>query len=283
MIRPSRAGDEAGLKALWQVAFGDPPDVIDGFFSALYKPGMAVVWEEDDVIASAVYLLDAGRTPLPDGTMLRTSYAYALGTLPAYRGRGLGSAVTRAAIGRSVELGFDCNVICPAEESLFPYYTRLGYDHVLSIAADEIAQSESVDLSITINIMSTDFAAYSLLRRGFSPNCSTLYPADYLRYVEQVCRASGGGLYQVKIDGDPCLAAVSIGDNRLFVREFLPAAFAAPGVQALLRHFDLQSATVRTAAADGMDTLKQRPFVLASYAGKHRLPPDAGYFPFVLD
>jgi len=283
LIRPSRAGDETGLKALWQAAFGDPQSAIDAFFSALYEPGMAIVWEEDGTIASAIYLLDAGLTPLPGGDTLRTSYSYALGTLPDYRGRGIGSGVTRAAIAHSGELGFDLNVICPAEESLFPYYTRLGYTHAFPIAEDEVLRSEDFSPVCTNKIMSTDFSMYSTLQRGFSPECGTMYLLGYLRYVEQVCKASGGGLYELEIDGQVCLAAVSILENRLFVREFLPSTYMERGVQALLNHFNLQSATVRTALENNADNLKQRPFVLASYANTQRLPAGAGYFPFVLD
>jgi len=283
MIRPSRLGDEAGLKSLWQAAFGDPLDVIEAFFAALYAPGMAIVWEKDGVIASAIYLLDAGLTPLPDGRMLRTSYAYALGTLPNYRGRGIGSAVTRAAIAQSVELGFDLNIICPAEESLFPYYTRLGYTHAFSIAEDEILRSVSDVCINTAKIMSTDFSVYSQLHREYAPSYGTQYPVNYLHYVEQVCKASGGGFYTLEIDGQVCLAAVSIVEERLFVREFLGGADVTLGVQVLLQHFNLQSATVRTMAENDTKALKRRPFVLLSYTDAQTLPLDAGYFPFVLD
>ena len=283
MIRPSIPSDELGLKTLWQVAFGDPPEAIDKFFSALYQPGMAIVWEEEDRISSAMYLLDAGLTPLPDCSMLRTSYAYALGTLPADRGRGLGSAVTRAVIARSVELGFDCNVICPAEESLFPYYTRLGYNHVFPITEDKISRSESFKFVDTNKVMLTDFLTYLHLRPILSPNCATIYTADYLHYVEQVCTASGGGLVQLEIDGQTCIAAVDRAGDRLFVREFLPASHAESGMQMLLAHFDCQSAILRTSANEGVNFFKQRPFVLVSYAGDQMLPSDTGYFPFVLD
>jgi len=283
MIRPSLPSDEAGLKALWQVAFGDSPEAIEAFFSALYTPGMAIVWEEDSRIASAMYLLDAGLTPLTDGTKLHTSYAYALGTLPAYRGQGLGSAVTRAVIARSVELGFDCNVVCPAEESLFPYYRGLGYDHTLSITEDQISRSEAPKFVSTNKVMSTGFSIYFQLRLALSPECATIYTEGYLRYVEQVCTASGGGFVQLEVDKQTCLAALDRVGDRLFIREFLPASHAESGVRLLLDHFACQSATLRTGIRTGTNALKQRPFVLLSYAGNQKLPSDAGYFPFVLD
>jgi len=284
MIRASRPGDEAGLKELWQAAFGDPPTAIEGFFSHLYQVGTAVVWDEDGVIASAIYLLDAGITPLPDGHPLRTAYAYALGTLPAYRGRGIGSEVTRACITRSFELGFDCNVICPAEESLFPYYVRLGYDAVLPITEDKIIHTIQTELSITSKIMSTDPSTYFHLRSTLLPTCAATYAESYLQYVSFVCQASGGGLYQLELNGQTACAAVERrGETGLFIREFLPTSLSEVGIRALLSHFAAESADFRAPASDVPPALKQRPFALAAYAGEQTIPCGDGYFPFVLD
>jgi len=280
MIRPSRIGDEAGLKTLWEAAFGDSMAWIDLFFDTLYKPGSAIVWEVDGTIASAIYLLDAGCASLPDGGTLSTSYSYALATLPAYRGQGIGSQVTQAAITHSVALGFDCNVICPAEESLFPYYTRLGYTDTLSIGGKKIFLSDAPVDTIINKIMSTDFSTYFQLRAGYLPADSTTYTEAYLRYLALSCESSGGGLYRLESGDFSALCAVSHGEDRLFIREFLPASHAEVGTQALLRHFGVSGATVRTMA---VNPLKQRPFALAAYAGEKKLPPGSGYFPFVLD
>ena len=280
MIRPSRIGDEAGLKTLWQVAFGDSIEQIDAFFDSLYQPGMAIVWDAEGTIASALYLLDAGTTPTSGGGSLSTSYSYALATLPAYRGQGIGSQVTRATIAHSFDLGFDCNVICPAEESLFPYYMGLGYTVTLPIAETTVLRAEFTTSAIIHKIMSTDFSSYSQLRSAYLQAGSTIYTEDYFRYLAQVCEALDGELYRLELEDSTALCAVSRSDDRLFIREFLPASHVACGTQALLQHFDLSTAIVRTVATE---PLQQRPFALVAYAGEKRLPLETGYFPFVLD
>ena len=284
MIRLSRSGDEAALRTLWQVAFGDPADAIDAFFRTLYVPGSAIVREEDGGIASAIYLLDAGYTPAVDGTQLRTSYAYALATLPAYRGRGIGSDVTSACIAYSSADGYDLNVICPAEESLFPYYTRLGYDGVFLIAEGEILSAQSVQHPFTNNIMSTNFSTYSQLRRALSPDCATLYSEPYLRYAELVCNSSGGGLYRLELNGQTACAAVDRRDaDQLFIREFLPASLSEIGIPALCTHLSAASAIARTSADKAPPPLQRRPFALFARSGTQTPLPSGGYFPFVLD
>jgi len=280
MIRLSRRSDEAALQDLFHVAFGDPPEATRAFFSQLYRPGNAIVWVEGDAIASAMYLLDAG-TVAP----LRVSYSYALATLPEFRGRGLGATVTQSVISRSLELGFDCNLICPATEALFAYYTRLGYSHAFSIAEGEITCVDSSDFFIMNDITSTDFSTYLQLRAPHLPPSAVAYPEPFLRYVEACCTASGGGLYQLESQGQTGCAAVERRGDRLFIQEVLPASLAEPFSRALTAHLGAQSARFRTSPdpAAASPALRSRPFVLAAPA--EDLPPTAldAYFPFVLD
>jgi hypothetical protein len=45
--RPSRPGEEAALRQLWKLVFGDSDAFLDRFFSLVYTPGMAwVICEE---------------------------------------------------------------------------------------------------------------------------------------------------------------------------------------------------------------------------------------------
>lgn len=53
--------------------------------------------------------------------VLTAGYAYALATLPEYRGRGIGSAVYKAASDRALETA-DAALVRPAEPGLFPFY-----------------------------------------------------------------------------------------------------------------------------------------------------------------
>ena len=274
MIRRSRPGDEDALQALWQLVFGDPPAVTKTFFQTLYRPGDAIIWDADGTVASAMYLLDAGISTGADGQRLTTSYAYALATLPSFRGRGLGSQVAAACLARSRELGFDCNVVCPAETSLFPFYERLGYGQVLSIAEGEIVRDFSSVENFTFSVMSTAFSTYCQHRHALLPDSATMYTPDFFDYTQQSFEASGGGLFRLELSDRVACAAVERRGAQLIVREILPAACATDGAQALLAHFGAESAVFRTVSDHS--TVSQRPFALV--AGDF-----AGYFPFVLD
>lgn len=107
-LRPSRSGDEAALRRLWKAVFGPEEAFIDLFFRKLYAPGSAALAEVDGEIVSAAYVIPFGEA----------RYIYAVGTHPAYRGRGLGKAVTLLAAGEEPAY------LYPADQGLRDWYMR---------------------------------------------------------------------------------------------------------------------------------------------------------------
>jgi len=282
MIRPARPGDEAALTHLWNVVFGDSETNIARFLSALYRPETTMVWAEGNHIRSAVYLIDGGITSLPNGRRLPTAYTYAFATLPEDQGQGMGTQVIRAAISRGFELGFCCNIVRPAEERLFPYYTRLGYDTSLSIVQGHVALSNRPVSTSSACVMSTNFATYLGLRRQYLPPTSTEYPAQYLQYVALTAQIGNGGMYRLDIDGQTGCAVAEIRGAELFIREILlPEPLLDKGIQALLIHFGKSAAIYRTAS--DISPARRIPFALAAFPQGEDIPSELGYYPFVLD
>jgi len=106
--RPSRPGEEAALRQLWKIVFGDSDAFLDRFFSLVYTPGMAWVICQEGEIVSAAYAIP----------QVNAVYIYAVATHPKCRGKGFGKAVTLAAAqGKPAYL-------YPAETSLRGWYAR---------------------------------------------------------------------------------------------------------------------------------------------------------------
>ncbi len=121
MLRDWAPDDRAALKTLWRIAFGDGDDYIERFFDCFLRPETCIVAEADGRPVSAMYLLP-GHTVYPYRKNVMTAgYAYALATLPEYRGRGIGRAVYKAVSDRILETA-DAAGVLPAEESLYPFY-----------------------------------------------------------------------------------------------------------------------------------------------------------------
>lgn len=122
IVRPWRPEDKPQLTRLWETAFGDSPAYIRRFHDLFLTGERAcIVAETGGVTASAMYLIPDVTLRLSRKDALTARYAYALATLPEYRGRGMGTAVYRAVCAAALETA-DAACVLPAEEALYPFY-----------------------------------------------------------------------------------------------------------------------------------------------------------------
>lgn len=192
-VRPARPGDEAALRQIWKVCFGDDDAYIDGFFTALYRPENALVLtgETADAVGMA-HLLPLGT--LVDGTGTAQgpcAVTYALAVLPAYRGRGGGGALAAAAAALARVRGA-VPLICPAEPSLFAYYADRT-DYVTAFFAAEKRFPACPGRTETLG-------ADEYLRRRetlLAGRAHIAFSAPVMAYEASLCRRSGGGLFAV--------------------------------------------------------------------------------------
>ena len=134
-LRPWRTDDLDALRELWRIGFGDSDEVIDRFFDEYLKPGCCIAAEADGRIVSAMYILPGLTLQLKRREQISAGYAYALATLPEYRGRGIGSAVYSACCERILETA-DAACVLPAEQALYPLYENASGAFPISYARE---------------------------------------------------------------------------------------------------------------------------------------------------
>lgn len=230
VLRVSRAGDEAGLYNVWKTAFGDTQEYIDGFFTHIYFPGMAAVYEHDGEIISAAYAVPLGKLMLPEKTPIDCAVTYAFGTLPEYRSRGIGSKVAKMTADMCKSTG--AAVLCPAEPSLFGYYEKLGYKTFFS-AVKTIFLAEPNKFG-ALKIESA--RSYSALREELLSDIAHIaYSGQVIAYQEYLCQKNGGGLFSINLGGTTCAASAEIlPDGTLFLEELLCPSELAVSVASLI-------------------------------------------------
>ena len=111
---------------------------------------------------------------------LSGAYIYGVATLPEHRGNSYSRALLNKAIAYSAEMGFDYIVVKPADESLFEFYRRAGFDTTL------------YSNRYSINILSSKEGASHftplypdrlfILREQYNPT-SLLWPPEILNYA----------------------------------------------------------------------------------------------------
>ena len=230
-FRHPHSGEEAALRELFTEAFEDAA-FTDLFFSRGFSTARCYAAFDGELLA-ALHWFDC---------MLmgeKAAYVYGIAALKAQRGRGIGSALIRAALDELKALGYRRILLVPAGESVFRYYERFGFRAAGTIRETEIGAGEPIPIrKLTVS----EYAA----ARG------ELLPANGL-LQEGACLDVLSG-YAEFIAAEDAVAAVSGG----MVWELLGDESAAPGLIAAL---GLESATVRMPGTG-------RPFAMALGAGE---------------
>ena len=73
VLRESAPRDTAQLRQLWCDVFGDPPELVDAFFSLLPGMGCGCVAERESRVVGAAYLIDGFTLLQPGKEPLRKS------------------------------------------------------------------------------------------------------------------------------------------------------------------------------------------------------------------
>ena len=224
-VRLSQSGDEQQLKILWKTVFGDEDALIELFFEFYHQPEAAAVLDLDGTVVSMAHMLPMGKLVLPDGEKLPCCAVYALATQPEYRGRGYAAQVTKAAVTHCAGAGYEANVICPSDDTLFGYYHRqAGYADFFYVTETVLRTEDlpSVEPKWGVDIISQP--EYSWERERFLNGRVHIELDDRaVSHQKRLCRETGGDLFALHFGGEyvAVAAAERVGDERVVVKELL--------------------------------------------------------------
>jgi len=188
------------LKTIWKECFCDTDACIDFYFARRYRSENTLVHREDGNTVAMLSLLPA--TVVTDYVALQAHYVYAVATLPEYRNRGIGAQLSVQADKRMKAEGDSLAVLAPASESLFNYYTRLGYTTAFfrRVVTFPINSIEIIDKYYRTTITPFDEVEklYALREQYFS-RCGFFvrWDCEALRYAMDNCRMLGGEVFYV--------------------------------------------------------------------------------------
>ena len=209
---PSQAME---LVKIWQDAFGDSLEFIEGFFCTGYSPSRCRCLSIGGQAAAVVYWLDV----TCEGQ--RFAYLYAVATAAEHRNKGLCRTLMEDTRAHLAYRGYDGILLVPQTQALREMYSRMGYAPCTCIreftceAGTEAAALQRIDRD-----------EYALLRRQLLPRGGALQEEENIAYLEMMAF-----FYR----GEGVLLAARKEGNHLFCPELLGDASAAPGILAALR------------------------------------------------
>lgn len=140
-LRTATSEDKSALVALWEQAFGDTSDTVETFFQLCGTFRNTLVAQVDGKVRAALYLLE-NQLQVQE-TVYRAAYIYAAATETDYRKNGLMTALLAFADEIAVQRQFDFLFLTPAEDGLFSYYGKRGFQ---SAFAKQVARVPRADL-----------------------------------------------------------------------------------------------------------------------------------------
>lgn len=208
---------QEALASLWQEAFGDSEEFIDGFFCTGFSPARCRCVSIDGQVAAALYWFEVtceGR---------RYAYIYAVATAKCHRGKGLFRTLMADTQNHLKLRGYDGILLVPQTDALRSTYAAMGYTNCTFVKE---FSCEKADWAVQLQRIDRD--TYAALRREYLPQGSVIQEEESIAYLEMMAF-----FYK----GDGFLMAAAIGGNALWCPEILGDLSAAPGILNAL-HFE---------------------------------------------
>ncbi len=239
------------LAKLWQEAFGDSMEQIEGFFCTGFSPSRCRCISLDGEIAAGLYWLDT------EYCGQRYAYIYAVAVGKQHRGQGLCRALMADTHAQLHARGYAGAILVPQTEALREMYRGLGYRDCTRITEFSCqAGQESAALH------RIDRGTYAEARRAMLPAGGVVQEQENIAYLETMAF-----FYQ----GEDFLLAARRENQTLICPELLGNAKAAPGI---LKALSCTSGTFRI-PGDGI------PFAMFLPLGGN--VPVPGYFGLSFD
>lgn len=221
MLQMRRAVPEnrADIIQLWQAGFGDDEAFIDEFCAWCGYEQILLLWEDGEPRAlTAVPLMEVA---MPDGETAKVGYIYAHTTLKEHRGKGFGKMLLNYADFCLQNQNADGAVLVPAEESLFNYFARSGYQKAFYLKEEAMRPAE--DGEVQPILKPVDEVEYHSIREELlKENPHVVNPLPMLKQYQQPGEEKSLGLYSVEVNGQTGCATVECGCGKeLFLHELL--------------------------------------------------------------
>lgn len=198
------------LTALWQEAFGDTEEFIDGFFCTAFSPARCRCITISRKIVAALYWMDVRLGEQ------RYAYIYAVAVAEKRRGKGLARTLMADTQAHLALRGYDGILLVPGSESLRSLYEKLGYTTCTTVSEFPAAAG---DAPVTLNRINRE--EYARLRRDLLPDGSAVEEEENIAFLETMVF-----FYR----GENLLLAAHAENGKLWCPEFLGDAGAAPAV-----------------------------------------------------
>ncbi len=227
-LRHSKPEEIPQLQELFQLCFGDGPELSCLYFDRCYRPEEFLVLREDGELRAMAGLLNLTLSE-PDGKSVKAAYLYAMATHPDHQGKGFAAQILNYA-NFYLHGKRDCIVTMPATEELHRFYTKFGFEECFPILEGTVAPRSPLagETAYPVNA-----AEYEALREQLLKEYHHVTYDHLIGIQEGLCSYSSGSLLALNINGIHGCAAVEQWGETALCKELLIAPESLDGGLAL--------------------------------------------------
>lgn len=291
-IRLAQKDDLQRQKELWKICFGDEDDYIDFYFDNMYKQEQTAVLLWDEEIVAMATMIPAALV-MEDNKRFDLSMLYAIATHPKFQGKGFSSQIMDFCHAYLENQNQDMSILVPAQESLFGFYEKKGYQdgfyiREVTLTRDQIMRPGGYQEEGVI-ITPVTPSSYNIIRRAqLKGKVYVDYANEEIAYQKQLCQKYGGDLYGLEVGGIRGCAVVEVmSETEVLIKEILmPDHLVREGIMQIAKVLPAQKYRVRLPASLGAHLGGQaRHFgMMKGFEEKNIVSPDArGYLGIAYD
>ena len=183
-ITTAKTSDISKIKELWIEIFGDSERFADFAVNICSPDGIYLVKENEEIAAMVV----AGIDLFAYGK--KGFYIYGLATVPQYRGKGYAKQLVEYVCNDKFSNGYDFCLTQPAEESLFDYYKKLGFETTTYLRKGTVTIKRN--LWATASFDTATATRFKEMRSRFSEDEVVHFsPKGYEKFAEYIYSEGG--------------------------------------------------------------------------------------------
>jgi predicted acetyltransferase len=133
MIRLANSEDKSSVRRLWKICFDDDEDFMHLYFTKKYADENTLIYTIGNEVVASLQMLPYGFTFCEEEIL--TTYISGACTLPEHRHKGYMGQLLMSAFEMMQQRNIALSMLIPAEDWLYNYYARYGYERVFD--ADE--------------------------------------------------------------------------------------------------------------------------------------------------
>ncbi|ABO50742.1 hypothetical protein Dred_2229 [Desulforamulus reducens MI-1] len=292
-VRLAQKGEIVYQKEIWKLCFGDQDSYIDFYYANRYKEHETLLLLYNGDISAMLTMIPV-KLVTPDNQIFHAAMLYAIATHPQKQNRGFATHLMNYSDEYLKANNKNLSVLVPAEEQLFSYYYKRGYEKGFYIRETSLNRHKIDTLPISQThkgTISPIVAEEYNLRRNkqLSDRFYIAYEDEDINYQKKLSRQSGADIYGIdfeKIQG--CAAIERLSLEKVLIKEILlPEELLNEGIKLIVQQLDAKEYIVRTPAYLGGHLGGSiRPFAMAKVHRKINLeltPENLGYLGFAFD